>query len=55
MVDKETELTFQIKVVCETCGANLKADQWYDELRVEPCEGCLEDARDTVRSELESS
>jgi hypothetical protein len=39
------EVDFYFDVVCNICGKGLEATIYKDELCIDPCETCLEEAR----------
>ena len=41
------EITIDLMVVCSQCGRALEFDQVGRNIYVEPCEKCIEDARES--------
>ena len=40
------EITFEIDVICEVCKTTLTASEYKGQLFVEPCEVCMDRAKD---------
>ena len=51
MARKWTTVQHDINVTCQECGAELSADADGDTLNVEPCEKCLDAAREEAAKE----
>jgi hypothetical protein len=41
----------EVRIVCDTCGDELKGDFYMKKVRVEPCETCIKRAEDAAREE----
>jgi hypothetical protein len=48
MVDIVQEIEFTFGVVCNVCGRDLEATFSRDEIIIDPCEYCLDKAREEM-------
>jgi len=37
------EISVEVRVYCDVCGADLSADAWDTDIHVKPCEACMEE------------
>ena len=49
-ISKDVTVDIDIDVVCNNCGVGLTATAMYNEVCVEPCVGCMDEAKDIARN-----